>query len=393
MYAGKMVFTQIMEHLPWKTFHRIVKRHQGDHRARTLNCAEHFRILAFAQLTYRESLRDIEACLGAQSAKLYHLGIRDAVSRSTLADANEVRPWQIYSDFAHILIAQARKLYAKDNFGIDLDNTVYALDSTTIDLCLSMFPWAPFRSAKAAVKLHTLLNLRGNIPSFIHVSDGKLHDVNVLDILVPEAGAFYVMDKGYVDFSRLYALHLAGSFFVTRAKINLLAHRVYSTAIDRSTGLICDQTILLDGFNAKKYYPDKLRRIRFKDSETNKTYIFITNNMTLPALTICALYKSRWQFELFFKWIKQHLRIKKFYGTSENAVKSQIWIAVSVYVLVAIIKKKLATDASLYTLLQIFSLTLFEKTLLKQLIPDADYKEPVSESDNKLNLFEFLTGH
>ena len=388
-----MVFTQIMERLPWKTFHRIVKRHQGDHRARTLNCAEHFRILAFAQLTYRESLRDIEACLGAQSAKLYHLGIRDAVSRSTLADANEVRPWQIYSDFAHILIAQARKLYAKDNFGIDLDNTVYALDSTTIDLCLSMFPWAPFRSAKAAVKLHTLLNLRGNIPSFIHVSDGKLHDVNVLDILVPEAGAFYVMDKGYVDFSRLYALHLAGSFFVTRAKINLLAHRVYSTAIDRSTGLICDQTILLDGFNAKKDYPDKLRRIRFKDSETNKTYIFITNNMTLPALTICALYKSRWQVELFFKWIKQHLRIKKFYGTSENAVKSQIWIAVSVYVLVAIIKKKLATDASLYTLLQIFSLTLFEKTLLKQLIPDADYKEPVSESDNQLNLFEILTGH
>ncbi len=388
-----MVFTQIMERLPWKTFHRIVKRHQGDHRARTLNCAEHFRILAFAQLTYRESLRDIEACLGAQSAKLYHLGIRDAVSRSTLADANEVRPWQIYSDFAHILIAQARKLYAKDNFGIDLDNTVYALDSTTIDLCLSMFPWAPFRSAKAAVKLHTLLNLRGNIPSFIHVSDGKLHDVNVLDILVPEAGAFYVMDKGYVDFSRLYALHLAGSFFVTRAKINLLSHRVYSTAIDRSTGLICDQTILLDGFNAKKDYPDKLRRIRFKDSETNKTCIFITNNMTLPALTICALYKSRWQVELFFKWIKQHLRIKKFYGTSENAVKSQIWIAVSVYVLVAIIKKKLATDASLYTLLQIFSLTLFEKTLLKQLIPDADYKEPVSESDNQLNLFEFLTGH
>ena len=254
-----------------------------------------------------------------------------------------------------------------------------------------MFPWAPFRSAKAAVKLHTLLDLRGNIPSFIHVSDGKLHDVNVLDILVPEAGAFYVMDKGYVDFSRLYTLHLAGSFFVTRAKINLSAHRVYSTAIDRSTGLVCDQTILLDG--SKKDYPDKLRRIRFKDSETNKTYIFITNNMTLPALTICALYKSRWQVELFFKWIKQHLRIKKFYGTSENAVKSQIWIAVSVYVLVAIIKKKLATDASLYTLLQIFSLTLFEKTLLNQLIPDPHYKEPLDENDNQLNLFEFLTGH
>ena len=388
-----MVFAQIMEHLPWKTFHRIVKRHQGDHRARKLNCAEHFRILAFAQLTYRESLRDIEACLGAQSAKLYHLGIRDAVSRSTLADANEARPWQIYADFAHILIAQARKLYAKDHFGIDLDNTVYALDSTTIDLCLSMFPWAPFRSSKAAVKLHTLLDLRGNIPSFIHISDGKLHDVNALDILIPEAGAFYVMDKGYVDFSRLYTLHLAGSFFVTRAKSNLSAHRVYSATIDRTTGLVCDQTILLNGFYAQQDYPEQLRRIRFKDSTTGKTYIFITNNMTLPALTICALYKSRWQVELFFKWIKQHLRIKKFYGTSENAVKSQIWVAVSVYVLVAIIKKKLVTDASLYTLLQIFSLTLFEKTLLIQLIPSVDYKEPPSENGNQLNLFEFLTGH
>jgi hypothetical protein len=375
MYAGKMVFAQIMEHLPWKTFHRIVNRHQGDHRARTLNCAEHFRILAFAQLTYRESLRDIEACLGAQSAKLYHLGIRDAVSRSTLADANEARPWQIYSDFAHVLIAQARKLYAKDHFGIDLDNTVYALDSTTIDLCLSMFPWAPFRSTKAAVKLHTLLDLCGNISSFIHVSDGKLHDVNAL------------------DFSRLYTLHSAGSFFVTRAKVNLSARRVYSTTSDRSIGIICDQIISLNGITAKKDYPEKLRRVRFKDSETKKTYIFLTNNMTLPASTICALYKSRWQVELFFKWIKQHLRIKKFYGTSENAVKSQIWIAVSVYVLVAIIKKKLATDASLYTLLQIFSLTLFEKTLLIQLIPDVDYKKPLNKNDNQLNLFEFLTGH
>lgn len=393
MHVGKMVFAQIMDYLPWKTFHRIVKRYQGDHRVRTLNCAEHFRILAFAQLTYRESLRDIEACLSAQPAKLYHLGIRDAVSRSTLADANEARPWQIYADFAHILIAQARKLYATDHFGIDLDNTVYALDSTTIDLCLSMFPWAPFRSAKAAVKLHTLLDLRGNIPSFIHISDGKLHDVNALDILIPEAGAFYVMDKGYLDFSRLYTLHLAGSFFVTRAKVNLSAHRVSSAAIDRSAGLICDQTILLNGVNSKKDYPEKLRRIRFNDAKTKKTYIFLTNNMTLPASTICTLYKSRWQVELFFKWIKQHLRIKKFFGTSENAVKSQIWIAVSVYVLVAIIKKKLKTDASLYTLLQIFSLTLFEKTLLLQLIPDVDYKEPLNQNDNQLNLFEFLTGH
>lgn len=393
MYAGKMVFAQIMDHLPWQIFHRIVKRHHGNHRIRTLNCTEHFRILAFAQLTYRESLRDIEACLGAQSTKLYHLGIRDAVSRSTLADANEARPWQIYADFAHVLIAQARKLYAQDHFGIDLDNTVYALDSTTIDLCLSMFPWAPFRSAKAAVKLHTLLDLRGNIPSFIHVSDGKLHDVNALDILIPEAGAFYIMDKGYVDFSRLYALHVAGSFFVTRAKANLSARRIYSTASDRSSGIICDQTISLNGVISKTDYPEKLRRIRFKDSTTNKTYIFLTNNMTLPASTICALYKSRWQVELFFKWIKQHLRIKKFYGTSENAVKSQIWIAVSVYVLVAIIKKKLNADASLYTLLQIFSLTLFEKTLLLQLIPNVDYKEPLNTNDNQLNLFEFLTGH
>lgn len=393
MYVGKMVFAQIMEYLPWKTFHRIVARYQGDRRTRTLNCAEHFRILAFAQLTYRESLRDIETCLGAHAAKLYHLGIRDTVSRSTLADANEARPWQIYADFAHVLIAQARTLYAKDHFGIELDNSVYALDSTTIDLCLSMFPWAPFRSAKAAVKLHTLLDLRGNIPSFIHVSDGKLHDVNVLDILIPEAGAFYVMDKGYLDFARLYTLHVASSFFVTRAKINLSAHRIASAAIDRSTGIICDQTISLNGAYAKKDYPEKLRRIRFKDPDTQKTYIFLTNNMSLPALTICALYKSRWQVELFFKWIKQHLRIKKFYGTSENAVKSQRWIAVSVYVLVAIIKKKLKTDASLYTLLQIFSLTLFEKTLLLQLIPDVDYKDPLNQIDNQLNLFEFLTGH
>ena len=393
MHTGKMVFAQIMEHLPWKTFHRIVKRYQGDHRAKTLSCAEHFRILAFAQLTYRESLRDIEACLGAQSAKLYHLGIGNAVSRSILADANEARPWKIYADFAHILIAQARKLYAKDNVGVDVDSTVYALDATTIDLCLSLFPWAPFRTTKAAVKLHTLLDLRGNIPSFIHISDGKLHDVNVLDILIPEAGAFYMMDKGYVDFSRLFTLHVAGSFFVTRAKSNLAARRVYSKTTDRRTGIMCDQTILLNGFYTQQDYPERLRRIRFKDSETGKTYIFITNNMTLPALTICALYKSRWQVELFFKWIKQHLRIKHFYGTSENAVKSQIWIAVSVYVLVAIIKKKVGTNASLYTLLQIFSLTLFEKTLLKQLIPDVDNKKPLTENYNQLNLFDFLAGH
>lgn len=389
MYAGKMVFAQIMDYLPWKTFHRIVKRHQGDYRVRTLNCTEHFRILAFAQLTYRESLRDIEACLSAQSTKLYHLGIRHPISRSTLADANESRPWQMYAEFAQILITQARTLYAKDNFGVDLDNTVYALDSTTIDLCLSMFPWAPFRSTKSAVKLHTLIDLRGNIPSFIHISDGKLHDVNALDLLIPEAGAFYVMDKGYVDFSRLYKLHLAGSFFVTRAKSNLSARRVYSSETDRTAGLLCDQTILLNGVNAHKNYPEQLRRIRFKDLPTGKTYIFITNNMALPALTICKLYKSRWQVELFFKWIKQHLRIKKFYGTSENAVKSQIWVAVSVYVMIAIIKKKLAIEASLFTLLQIFSLTLFEKTLLTQLISNVAYKDPTGEAHNQLNFMDF----
>lgn len=389
MYAGKMVFAQIMDYLPWKTFHRIVKRHQGDYRVRTLNCTEHFRILAFAQLTYRESLRDIEACLSAQSTKLYHLGIRHPISRSTLADANESRPWQMYAEFAQILITQARTLYAKDNFGVDLDNTVYALDSTTIDLCLSMFPWAPFRSTKSAVKLHTLIDLRGNIPSFIHISDGKLHDVNALDLLIPEAGAFYVMDKGYVDFSRLYKLHLAGSFFVTRAKSNLSARRVYSSETDRTAGLLCDQTILLNGVNAHKNYPEQLRRIRFKDLPTGKTYIFITNNMALPALTICKLYKSRWQVELFFKWIKQHLRIKKFYGTSENAVKSQIWVAVSVYVMIAIIKKKLAIEASLFTLLQIFSLTLFEKTLLTQLISNVAYKDPTGEAHKQLNFMDF----
>lgn len=393
MYAGKMVYAQIMDHLPWKTFQRIVKRYNGDHRVRTLNCADHFRILAFAQLTYRESLRDIETCLSAQASKLYHLGIPNSVSRSTLADANESRPWEIYAEFAQNLISQARKLYALDSFSVDLENTVYALDSTTIDLCLSMFPWAPFRSTKAAVKLHTLLDLRGNIPSFIHISDGKLHDVNVLDVLIPEAGSFYIMDKGYLDFSRLHTLHIAGSFYVTRAKSNLSAHRVYSSEVDRAVGIICDQTILLDGSLAQRDYPDQLRRIRFKDTESNQSYIFLTNNMTLPALTICALYKSRWQVELFFKWIKQHLRIKHFYGTSENAVKSQIWVAVSVYVLIAIIKKKLGAKASLYTLLQIFSLTLFEKTLLNQLISDTEYKEPTSENYNQLNLFEFSTGH
>ena len=383
MYVGKTLFAHIMDFLPWKTFHRIVARHGGDHRVRTLSCAEQFRVMAFAQLTFRESLRDIEVCLAAQSTKLYHMGFREPIKRSTLADANEGRDWRIYADFAQVLIRQARKLYADEPMAVDLDASVYALDSTTIDLCLALFPWAPFRSTKAAVKLHTLIDLRGNIPSFIEITDGKVHDVNVLDLLIPEAGAYYVMDRGYVDFERLYALHQAGAFFVTRAKRNLDARRLYSAPTDRSTGVLCDQTIALNGFYSQKDYPGHLRRIRFKDPETRKTLIFLTNQTQLPALTIGALYKSRWQVELFFKWIKQHLRIKRFYGNSANAVKTQVWIAVSVYVLVAIVRKRLNLDVSLYTLLQIFSLTLFEKMPLQQAF------EGESECDppNQLNLF------
>ena len=388
MYVGKTLFAQVMDFLPWKTFHRIVTRYGGDHRVRTLSCTEQFRVMAFAQLTYRESLRDIEVCLSAQVTKLYHMGIREPVARSTLAKANELRDWRIYADFAHTLITQARKLYATERLGMELSNTVYALDSTTIDLGLSMFPWAPFRSTKAAVTMHTLLDLRGAIPSFIHISDGKLNDVNVLDLLVPEPGAFYVMDRGYLDFERLYTLHQTGSFFVTRAKSNLDAHRVYSAPTDRATGVMCDQSVTLDGYYTQRHYPDHLRRIRFKDAESGKTLVFLTNQTTLPALTICALYKSRWQVELFFKWIKQHLRIKRFYGTSENAVKSQIWIAVSVYVLVAIVKKRLNLDASLYTLLQILSVTVFEKMPVQQAFPGSDYNSENTMTSNQLNLFE-----
>ncbi len=388
MHTGKTLFAQVMDFLPWKTFHRIVTRYRGDHRVRTLSCAEQFRCMAFAQLTYRESLRDIEVCLSAQAAKLYHMGLRKPVSRSTLADANERRDWRIYADFAQRLITQARKLYAADSFGVDLSNTVYALDATTIDLCLSMFPWAPFRSTKAAIKLHTLLDLRGAIPSFIHISDGKLHDVNVLDLLVPEAGAFYVMDRAYLDFERLHALAQMGAFFVTRTKSNMDARRLYSAPTERSTGLICDQTIALNGFYSSQHYPQHLRRIRFKDPETAKTLVFLTNHFKLPALTICALYKSRWQVELFFKWIKQHLRIKRFFGTSENAVKSQIWIAVSVYVLIAIIKKRLNLDVSLHTLLQILSVTVFEKIELTQAVADSASDQNQTMFDNQLNLFD-----
>ena len=387
MNAGKTLFAQLMDFLPWSTFNRYVARYGGDKGVRTLTCAEQFRVMAFAQLTYRESLRDIEVSLSAQASKLYHMGFREPVRRSTLADANELRDWRIYADFAARLIIQARALYASENLGLELLNTVYALDSTTIDLCLSVFPWAHFRTTKAAVKMHTLLDLRGSIPSFIHVSDGKLHDVHALDLLTPEAGAIYVMDRGYVDFARLHRLHLAGAFFVTRAKSNLKAHRVYSAPTDRDTGILCDQTIALEGFYSKQDYPTYLRRVRFKDPETGKTLVFLTNQMSLPAATICALYKSRWQVELFFKWIKQHLRIKQFFGTSENAVKTQIWIAVSVYVLVAIVRKKLNIDASLYTLLQVLSLTLFEKMPLQQAFPGDDYTSDNGSISNQLNLF------
>ena len=351
MYTSKTLFTQLMDFLPWTSFQRIVERHHGNHRIRTLSCAEQFRVMAFAQLTYRESLRDIEVCLSAQAGKLYHMGFRAPLKRSTLADANERRDFRIYFEFAQVLIRQARLLYANEALDLELDGTVYALDSTTIDLCLSVFHWAPFRSTKAAIKLHTLLDLRGPIPAFIHLSDGKLHDVNVLDLLIFEPGAYYVMDRGYLDFARLYCVHQAGSFFVTRAKSNLNAHRVYSLPTERASGVICDQRIVLNGFYAQRDYPNQLRRIRFKDPQSGKTLVFLTNQMTLPALTICQLYKSRWQVELFFKWIKQHLRIKRFYGNSPNAVKTQIWTAVAVYVLIAIVKKRLKLDASLYTLL------------------------------------------
>jgi hypothetical protein len=389
MNLGKTLFAQLMEFVPWTSFARIVARHGGDSRVRSLSCTEQFRAMAFAQLTYRESLRDIETCLLANQTKLYGMGFRSPVKRSTLADANEGRDWHIWEDLAALLIRHARKLYCNDSFGIDLNNTVYALDATTIDLCLSLFPWAPFRSAKAAVKLHTLLDLRGNIPAFIHISDGKTHEVNVLDMLSIEAGAFYVMDRGYLDFGRLFALHQTGAFFVTRAKRGMDARRVYSSPTDRSTGVICDQRIMLNGFYISQDYPEQLRRIRFKDPESGKTLVFLTNNTALPALTIAALYKGRWQVELFFKWIKQHLRIKRFIGNSENAVKTQIWCAVSTYVLIAIVKKELQLDASLYSLLQILSVSVFEKTQLSQAFAGSGQFPEQTDFTNQLNLFDF----
>lgn len=389
MNVGKTLFAQIMEYVPWKTFGRIIDRHGGDAGVRTLSCADLFRVMAFAQLTWRESLRDIEVCLTANQAKLFHMGMRGVPARSTLADALNLRDWRIYHALAMRLIQRARSLYAKDSLNIDLDATVYALDATTIDLCLSLFDWAPFRTTKAAVKMHTLLDLRGSIPAFIHISDGKMHEVNVLDFLPVEAGAFYVMDRGYLDFARLYKMHQAGAFFVTRAKRGMDARRVYSAPIQRDTGVICDQSIALNGFYISKDYPDHLRRIRFKDPASGKTLVFLTNNTSLPPLTIAALYKNRWQVELFFKWIKQHLRIKRFLGTSENAVKTQIWCAVSTYVLIAIVKKELHLDASLYTLLQIISVSVFEKTQIScALQPDAATPE-TSLRSNQLNLFTF----
>lgn len=389
MNTGKTLFAQVMEYVPWKTFGRIIERHNGDSGVRTLSCADVFRVMAFAQLTWRESLRDIEVCLTSNQTKLFHMGIKNVPARSTLADALNLRDWRIYHALAMRLIANARELYVKEPMSVDLDATVYALDSTTIDLCLSLFDWAPFRSTKAAVKMHTLLDLRGAIPAFIHVSDGKLGDVNVLDILPLEAGAFYIMDRGYLDFARLFKLHQSGAFFVTRAKRGMNARRVYSSATDRASGVICDQRIALNGFYVRRDYPEHLRRVKFKDPASGKTLVFLTNNMTLPPLTIAALYKSRWQVELFFKWIKQHLRIKRFLATSENAVKTQIWCAVSTYVLIAIVKKELHLDASLYTCLQILSVSIFEKTqLIAALQPDRSQITPPS-IDNQLILFDF----
>ncbi len=388
MYSGKLVFAQVMEHLPLHTFRRIVSRYEGQRKVQSFSCLDQFLCMAFAQLTFRESLRDIEACLRAHQSKLYHLGLRSAVARNTLANANAVRDWRIYADFAQSLIRIARPLYVDEPFGVDLKDTVYAFDATTIDLCLSVFPWAPFQRSKGAIRLHTLLDLRGNIPTFIHISDGRTGEVTVLDQLVPEAGAFYIMDRGFLDFERLYRLHQAGSFFVTRAKSNTKAQRRYSRRVDRSTGLICDQIVFLTGKFTPDYYLAPLRRIRYKDPQTNKALTFLTNNFNLPALTITELYRCRWQVELFFKWIKQHLRIKAFFGTSENAVKSQVWIAVSVYVLVAIVKKRLQISASLYQILQILSLTLFERTQLDQLLARSIYEDLEDLEAKQLILFD-----
>ena len=387
MNSGKSIFAQLMDFLPSKAFRRCVKRYNGDYKLKTFSCWDQFLCMAFAQLTYRESLRDIEACLRAQQTKLYHLGIRGQVSRNTLAHANSVRDWRIYADFAQVLITRARVLYADDSFGVELAQTVYALDATTIDLCLALFPWAEFRKHKGAVKLHTLLDLRGNIPTVVIITHGKVHEVNILDQLSFEAGAFYVMDRAYLDFARLYKLHLASAFFVTRARKRFDFQRLYSQPVDRTTGVICDQTVTLVNPVPRQGYPEKLRRIRYLDALTNQPLVFLTNNFSLPAMTIAQLYRSRWQVELFFKWIKQHLRIKNFYGTSENALRTQIWIAVSIYVLVAIVKKELNLEGSLYRMLQICSVTLFEKTPISQALSLADEQTGLDHLRKQLILF------
>ena len=389
MNLGRTVFSQLISFLPDREFRRCLSRYDGDRRWRGFSCWGQFLCMAFAQLSYRESLRDIEACLRSLGAKLSHMGFRSQVARSTLADANESRDWRIYADFAQVLIRIARPLYARDPIGVDLDQSLYALDSTTIDLCLSLFPWAKFRRHKAAVKMHTLLELRGNIPTFIRITDGKTHDVNILDEFLPEPGAFYVMDRAYVDFQRLFVFTLCSSFFVVRTKKNILLQRRYSHPVDKSTGVRSDQTVILRAIESAQAYPDSLRRVSYFDAATNKRLKFLTNNFTLPALTIARIYKSRWQIELFFKWIKQHLRIKKFYGTSENAVKTQIWIAVSVYVLVAIARKRLGPEASLYQILQILSVTLFEKTPILQALRPSDSHENLLDDPNQLILFDF----
>jgi hypothetical protein len=386
---GQTVFAQLIDHLPSYEFQKCVARYHGDSHNRGFSCRDQYLAMAFAQLTYRESLRDIEACLRAMSGKLYHMGFRGRVARSTLADANDAHDWRIYADFAQVLIGIARPLYASDPIGVELDQSLYALDSTTIDLCLSLFPWAKFRKHKAAVKMHTLLDLHGNIPTFISITDGKVHDVNVLDEILPEAGAFYVMDRGYVDFERLYIFTLSAAFFVVRTKSNVLLQRRYSHPVDKSTGVRSDHTVILTAIDSAKAYPEALRRVSYLDVETRKRFKFLTNNFTLPALTIAQIYKCRWQVELFFKWIKQHLRIKAFYGTSENAVKTQIWIAVSIYVLVAIVRKRLGLEISLYQILQILSVTLFEKTPILRAFQEDAHQNDLPDPGNQLILFDF----
>ncbi len=388
MNSEQTIFSQLMDFIPYYEFRKCVERYKGNYKIKSFSCWDQFLCMAFAQLTFRESLRDIQACLRASQQKLYHMGFRGNVSRNTLAHANQIRDWRIYADFAHVLINRARSLYIDDPFGVQLKQAAYVLDSTTVDLCLSLFPWAKFRKRKGAIKLHTLLDLHGNIPALVIVTHGKVHDVNIIDHILLEAGAIYIMDRGYMDFSRLYTIHQSSAFFITRAKRNLQFKRIYSHIIDKTTGLQCDQVIVFKGSYAKQNYPEKLRRIRYFDAEKNKRLVFITNNFTLPALTITELYRCRWQVELFFKWIKQHLRIKSFYGTSKNAVKTQIWIAISMYVLVAIVKKELKIDQSLYTILQILSVSLFEKIPILQALTFADYNKLLVENSNQLNLFD-----